>query len=52
MDVLYPEHATALSMSDLAPTPYPTLRELQNRDGEGEEREARPEIERAVACSG
>ena len=41
MDILYPEHATALSMSDLAPTPYPTLRELQIRDGEGEEREAR-----------
>jgi hypothetical protein len=28
-------------MSDLAPTLYHTLRELQNRDGEGEEREAR-----------
>ena len=28
MDVLYPEHATDLSMSDLAPSLYPTLREL------------------------
>ena len=41
MDILYPEHAKTLSLSNLAPTPYPTLRELHIRDGEGEEREAR-----------
>ena len=41
IDILYPEHATALSMSDLSPTPYPTLWELQTVTEKGGEQEAR-----------